>query len=121
MWYCAHAIFYLKTESQGSVLVHENVYLVRSDDPESALADAIRIARGNEDLNDDGHLELNGAKAQYRFAGIRKLIEVETSPETAAGKLPSGSEVTYSVFEVDSLAEVELLASGEMTDVLYRE
>lgn len=34
--------------------MHENVYLIRSADPESALADATRIARSNEDLNNRG-------------------------------------------------------------------
>lgn len=121
MWYCAHAIFYFSHEGQETFLVHENVYLIDAVDEGQALLRAREIAAEHEDLSEGGHLEVNGRKAQYHFAGIRKLIEVELDPQTGQGKLHSGVEATYSVLEVDSLSEVERLASGEMTPVLYRE
>jgi hypothetical protein len=121
MWYCAHAIFYWKYEGQESYLLHENIYLIDAVDDDLAWSEAERIAKENEDLNTDGRLELNGNKVQYLFAGIRKVIEVETDSETAQGRLFSGVEATYSVMEVDSLAEVESLVSGDATTVLYRE
>ena len=121
MWYCAHAIFYFSHEGQESFLVHENVYLIEADDEDKALSEAKAVAAEHEDLSEDGHLEVNGNEAQYRFAGIRKLIEVELDSETGRGKLHSGVEATYSTLEVDSLPEVERLAAGEMTTVLYRE
>lgn len=121
MWYCAHGIFYFECDLQDSFLIHENVYLVNAVSDDEALAMAEEIASKDEDLSEDGHLELNGKKARYRFAGIRKLIEVETDAETAEGRLHSGIEVTYSVLEVDTLAEVRQLAKGEMTNALYRE
>jgi len=91
------------------------------EDDDRAWSDAERIAKENEDLNTDGHLELNGNKVQNLFAGIRKVIQVETDSETAQGRLFSGVEATYSVMEVDSLAEVDGLVSGEAATVLYRE
>lgn len=121
MWYSAHAIFYYKHEEQESFLVHENVYILEAPDERQALAAAEKLACENVDLNEDGHLEVNGVPAQYLFAGIRKLIEVETNPQTAKGELPSGTEVTYSVLEVDSLSEVEMLVDGASISVLYRE
>ena len=121
MWYSAHAIFYYSCEGQSSVLVHENVYLIEANDEDDAMSRAKEIASEHEDLSEDGHLEINGEKAQYRFAGIRKLIEVENDPVTVQGRLHSGLEVTYSVVEVDNLADVQRLAAGEMTNVLYRE
>lgn len=121
MWYCAHGIFYFECDSQDSFLVHENVYLINAVSDEEALARAEKIAANDEDLSEDGHLELNGMKARYRFAGIRKLIEVETDAETTKGHLHSDIEVTYSVLEVDTLSEVQELAKGEMTNTLYRE
>lgn len=121
MWYCAHAIFYYKYDDQDSFLVHENVYLVDASNDVEALAMAEKLAAEHEDLNSDGHLEVNGEKAQYRFAGIRKLIEVELDSETGQGRLHGGIEATYSVLEVDSIDEVERLAAGEMIEVLYRE
>lgn len=121
MWYCAHAIFYYRHEVQDSFLVHENVYLIDAKDDIEAMENAKMIASEQEDLSDDGHLEVNGKKAQYIFAGIRKLIEVELDHETGRGKIHSGIEATYSVFEVNGLDEVKRLAAGKMTETLYRE
>lgn len=121
MWYCAHAIFYFKYERQESFLLHENVYLIEAGDDERALLDAKKLAMESEDLSEDGHLEVDGNKASYRFAGIRKLIEVQLDSDKTNRRLDSGVELTYSVLVVDSLAEVEQLARGEMTPVLYRE
>ena len=121
MWYCAHAIFYFESDRQESYLIYENVYLIRSKDEESALLEAIKIAKDNEDLNEDGHLLLNEKPARYLFAGIRKIVEVETNYQTAKGSIVSGTEVTYSEMEVDSLDEVNRLANGDFVGVLYRE
>jgi Domain of unknown function (DUF4288) len=121
MWYSAHAIFYFKCEQQDSILVHENVYLVRSGNEEDALDQAISIARRSEDLNEDNHLELNGEPVQYLFAGIRKVVAVELNPDTAKDEIASGLEVTYSELEVDTIEDVTRLAGGEFVDVLYRE
>jgi hypothetical protein len=121
MWYSAHAIFYFESDGSDSFLVHENVYLIEADNDAQALDRAIILARENEDQNEDGHLELNDRPAKYIFSGIRKIIAVETTPETAAGKIFSGVEVTYSVMEVDSFEEVERLSEGEFVEVLYRE
>src|SRR6478735_402250 len=72
MWFCAHAIFYFKLidAEQDSFLVHENIYLVGADDAASAAAVAKQLAKTNEDLNEDGHLELNEKKTTYLFAGL---------------------------------------------------
>ncbi|WWW35366.1 hypothetical protein V8017_21730 [Stenotrophomonas rhizophila] len=113
--------FYFKYERQESFLLHENVYLIEAEDDEQALLDAKKLAMESEDLSEDGHLEVDGNKASYRFAGIRKLIEVQLDSDKTNRKLDSGVELTYSVLVVDSLAEVEQLARGEMTHVLYQE
>lgn len=121
MWYSAHLIFYFSVEGQDSVLVHENVHLIEADDDDAAHESAENIGREGEDLNADGTLFLNDLPAQYRFAGVRKVISVETTPDTAVGKIVSGIEVTYSQFEVDTVSQVTQLANGEFVDVLYRE
>jgi hypothetical protein len=81
------------------------------------------VARRNEDVALDGHLEVNGAKASYLYAGIRKLIEVQGPGRLAdvPVALLDGTEVTYSVLEVDALDEVMALAKGDAVEVLYRE
>ncbi|KJV33811.1 DUF4288 domain-containing protein [Luteibacter yeojuensis] len=121
MWYSAHLIFYFVVESQDSVLVHENVHLIDAVDDDAANEQAVRIGKEGEDLNENGTLFLNEQPAQYRFAGVRKVISVETTPDTAVEKIVSGVEVTYSQFEVDNLSEVMQLAHGDFVDVLYRE
>ena len=123
MWYAAHAIFYFEliNAKQESYLVHENIYLISADTYDAAEEEAKRIAQGNEDLNVDGHLEVNGEKAGYRLAGIRKVIEAQTVPYPDDELSANGREITYSVMEVDTLDEVKALANGEMVNVLYRE
>ncbi|MBB5204874.1 hypothetical protein HNQ51_002193 [Inhella inkyongensis] len=123
MLYCSHAIFYFKLleAAQDSFLVHENIYLIEAEDEETAARLAVDLAKANEDTSEDGHLELNEQKAAYLFAGIRKIIEVASSPMpiNAAGLV--GLELSYSQFEVDTLDQVLALARGDMVEVLYRE
>lgn len=123
MLYCAHAIFYYKllAQEQETFLVHENVYLIDAEDSDQATATALEIAKENEDTGEDGHLELNEQKAAYLFAGLRKVIEVESSPVPVSASGLVGLELTYSEFEVDRLDQVLALARGAMVEVLYRE
>lgn len=121
MWYSAHAIFYFKCETQDSFLTHENIYLIQSNDEQDALAQATFIAQSNEEMNEDGHLQLNGKPAQYLFAGIRKVVAVELTPDTAKDRIVSGLEVTYSELEVDTLEDINRLVNGDFVKVLYRE
>jgi len=120
---CAHAIFYFQLlhQKQDTFLVHENVYFVDAIDVDQARMEAIQIAKGNEDLGEDGCLELNEQKVAYIFAGIRKIIELETRPTPISYQGMAGLELTYSEFEVDNLDQVFALARGDMVEVLYRE
>lgn len=123
MLFCAHAIFYFRLldQKQETFLVHENVYLIDAEGSSQAAESAVKVARENRDLNEDGHLELNDRKAAYLFAGIGKGIEVELSPSPTSVSGLVGRELTYSEFEVDSLDQVFALARGNMVEVLYRD
>ena len=123
MWYCAHAIFYFefKYEEQDSYLVHENVYLIQAVDESSAMEKAIEIAKENEDLSEDNHLELNEKPVRYLFSGIRKLITVSNYDKENEDIIESGVEATYSELEVDNLNQVKKLSEGSFVEVLYRE
>lgn len=123
MWYCAHAIFYFefKYEEQDSYLVHENVYLIQAVDESSAMGKAIEIAKENEDLSEDNHLELNEKPVRYLFSGIRKLITVSNYDKENEDIIESGVEATYSELEVDNLNQVRKLSEGSFVEVLYRE
>jgi hypothetical protein len=123
-WFSVHAIFYfeLLDEPQSSYLVHENVYLVNAIDGDAAEEIGAQVALDAQDLSEDGHLELNEKKVRYVYAGIRKVIEVEPREEgNEFTAQPQAVEVTYSVYEVDSLEQVQSLARGEMIEVMYRE
>lgn len=122
MQFCAHVICYfrLKDEPNETYLVHENVYFVYAVDAHSGWSEAERIGKESEDLSPDGHLELNEKKAEYIYAGVRKLIEILHDGRDSASGL-HGLELTYSVFESDSLAEIEALVAGDMVELLYRE
>ncbi|GEM_PF-5017649 len=48
-------------------------------------------------------------------------LEVQLDSDKIERKLDSGVELTHSVLVVESLAEVEQLARGETTHVLYWE
>ena len=123
MWYCAHAIFYFefKYEEQDSYLVHENVYLIQAEDEFSAMGKATEIAKENEDLSEDDHLELNEKPVRYIFSGIRKLITVSNYDKKNEDVIESGVEATYSELEVDDLDQVKKLSEGSFVEVLYRE
>jgi hypothetical protein len=118
MYYCAHGIFYFKVDSQESFLVYENVYLIEAENDDLAMEIALAAAREDQDLGEGVGLELNEEKAQFVFAGIRKIISLGAG---SGDVLRSGLELSYSVMEVDTLAEVESLARGEFVNVLYRE
>lgn len=123
-WFCAHVIFYYENfvQKQSTYLVNESIYLLEAGDWKEAEKRAEDLGFENQDLSEDGHLELNEEKVRYRYAGVRKVIEVERQPDNLAFHATvSGVEISYSEFEVDTLDEVRALAKGEMVGVLYRE
>lgn len=101
--------------------MHENVFLVSANDEAEAMVVVEALAVEYEQVGDDSQLEVDGVAAEYRFAGIRKLISVASDAEVGVGLVGTGVEVTYSVFEVGSLADIERLVAGESVSVLYRE
>jgi len=121
MWYCAHAVFYYSYAGQSSYLVHENVYLISTDNEDGAVRGALELAAEYEQIGEGSRLEIEGQKAEYRFAGIRKLISVDSDLERSPELRGLTGEVTYSVFEVGSLSDVEALAAGRVVSVIYRE
>jgi hypothetical protein len=121
MWYCAHAIFHYSYVGQSSYVVHENVYLVSADDEDETMLRALKLAAEYEQVGENSHLEIEGRKAEYRFAGIRKLISVDSDLEDSSELRELTGEVTYSVFEVANLSDVVALAAGVAVSVNYRE
>lgn len=123
-WYAASIIICikLKTGKQESFPVYENVILVEGKTPEEAKQKAIMIGHEEESL-DDG-LRLDDKPATRYFVGIRKLINI-SNPVTVddLDETPpiSGTEITYSLFNLKTLEEVENLAKGAEVNVHYIE
>jgi hypothetical protein len=122
MWYAAHAILYIafKDGNQDSFPIWENVYLIAAADEEEAW----RVAkqRAHEDEGDsEGSLTSNGRPAEWRFAGIRKLITVSHISESGTDddQPVHGAEITYSEFEVTTAAELETLVAGDSLLIHY--
>ena len=74
-WYAAHAIMYFKLKSvaQEHFTIWENVFLIESEDSDSAFAKAVEWAKRDEG-DSDGSLTVDDQPATLVFAGIRKLI-----------------------------------------------
>lgn len=120
MWYVANAVLYLKhvnRNDQLSYVVWENSYLIEADSDASAFELAEQRAREDEDHfegPDCGTYE-NGVPAEWVFAGIRGIARVENYNERPG----SGDEVGFREFRLQSLEEIEKLASGELVHIEY--
>jgi len=119
-WYAAHAIMYfkLKGATQERFTIWENVFLIESEDSDSAWVKAVEWAK-REEGDSDGSLTVDGQPATLVFAGIRKLITV--SHWEQEGKLKHGDEITYSEFQVSNEESIRELVAGNEVAVEYVE
>lgn len=118
MWHCAHAIFYCKLKD--FVQVQENIYFIDTENPETLFDEAEMIIKEIEGINENEYLELDGHLV-YQYAGIRKIIEVESplaSDNRKELRFLNGTKLTYSIFEVNSMEEVQLLVDNEVVDIV---
>jgi hypothetical protein len=117
-WYCAHIVMFveLKAAPQKRFPVWENVILFEARNEEDAFEQAERHGRA-EAGDDGGTFEWGESPARWVFAGVRKLTECDTpSPGFA-----SGTELTYTEFEVGSRDDVKRLASGKPVKALFHD
>jgi hypothetical protein len=116
-WFAGHIImaFRYKTGEQHSIPVYENIVLIEAENSRDAHARA--LARGREDEGDSaGSLTWGGRPARMVCEGVRKVVECERG-----ARPDSGSEVSYSEFEVGSEASLRALVAGESVDLTYAE
>jgi hypothetical protein len=116
-YYAAHTMMaFQRVDGVGPLSVFENIYLVRAANPEKAMERAKQLSESETQANDG--VEINGVPANCVYGGVRKLITIcnedppgnETPPD-------DGSEISYISYEVGSLEEVEMLASGHSCDI----
>src|SRR4051812_11607791 len=105
-WYAAHVVMCVHfTEGpQDHYPIWENIYLIEADSTEQAFTKAERIGRQQEEDHDDS-FRWDGRRAEWYFAGIRKLTDCEPH-DTRPG---DGTEITYLQYSVPSAAELDKL------------
>lgn len=119
-WFAVHALVAMRPiDSAGPINVYENVFLLEAEDSESARVLATQMARPEAEANDG--FTINGDPAIRWLAGIRKVISVSNPDplDLDADRPVSGTEITYSEFEVDSEDALRRLAAGEAVAVRY--
>lgn len=119
-WFAAHALIAIRRiDSVGPISIYENVLLLEADSSEQAKALAAKLTEAEVAI-DDG-LTINGVVAVRKFAGVRKVISVSNPDPLDLDKdrPVSGTEITYSEYEVESEAVLQRLAAGEAVDVRY--
>lgn len=122
-WYAASVLIAIRRVDLSSApwLVYENVILVEALDAAGARKQASDIA--NREVSVDDDFTLDGHSAIKKFAGIRKLINVSNpDPYDLDQDRPvSGTEITYSVFEISDDDALAKLANGEELTIKYIE
>lgn len=117
-WFAAHVIMavQLKSADQTRFPVWENIVLIAAKSEREAFAKAEAYGRAEEG-DDDGTFCWSGHPATWVFAGVRKVTECAT-----LGDRPDdGTEISFNELELDSLQEVERLAAGRPTSVVYND
>lgn len=117
-WYSAHLVLYVvfKDGMQDSYPVREDVVLIEADSVPEAFEKA--KASGHDRERDEGEDPRRpGRKGTWAFVGVRKLVECDRYDDRPG----DGTDITYSVFEVEDRAALQRLAKGEEVGVTYRE
>ena len=121
-WYAAHIVIGMKRrDGKGPISVHENALLIEAETREEAGRVASREGEKNAD-SDDG-LTIDGEPGDYIFAGVRKIITVSNPGplDQTEDRPTTGTEITYSEFQVPDEEALRRLGQGESLDIWYVE
>ena len=123
MWFAAHLIISLRKIDQleKNITVYENVFLIEASSTDDARIKANEI--GLNELHGYDGITIDEVPTQVEFSGIRKIISISNEPPLNQDRDSpvSGSEITYSCFEIEDQAGLNKLVSGEEVSVLYQE
>ncbi len=121
-WFAAHIVIgMMREDGIGPVSVYENVILIEAKSANEAHLMASKVGETEAQLDDGLTIDDNPAKRV--FAGVRKIISVSNpDPYDLDQDQPTtGTEITYSEFEVADEAALLSFAKGEAVDVRYLE
>ena len=113
-WYAVHAVLLMRRiDLCGPISVYENIYLVQAANGSLARAEGENLIKPEIDADDKPAID--GIRAIREFVGIRKVVNV-SNPEPLdidKDRPISGTEITYSEFEVDSENDVQKFMEGK--------
>lgn len=117
-WYAASILIGIKYKDgiQDTYPIMENVVLIQASADEEAHNKASKRALAYEG-DADGTFCWDDRPANAVFVGIRKIIECVDSDSQPG----DGTEITYSMMEVDSEDALKKLISGESVVIVYEE
>ena len=117
-WYAVHAVLLieLKSQTQNSFSVWENIYVVFANSPEEAKEKGATIAKSYEG-DSQGSFTWKEEPATFVYKGIRKVISVEGA-SLGQERIEDGSEVTYNEFEFETLMDLEEFLNQRPTKTL---
>lgn len=121
-WFTAHVIIGMRKKigERFPLRVYENIYLVEGTVDE-ALKKATQYAMIEVGLDDS--FTIDGDAAERFFVGIRKLINVSNPDGMSLDEdsPTSGTELSYSQYEVADEESLKALSNGEEVHVMYIE
>lgn len=111
-WFSAHVVMRVmfKDGNQDHCPLMENIILISAENEEDALTKAEIIGSSLEGDN-EGSFEWCDRPAEWKFIGIRKLLEVRNSL-SRNDMVDDASEVSYSIFDIKDVDELNQFMSG---------
>ncbi|MFC4158713.1 DUF4288 domain-containing protein [Chitinimonas lacunae] len=112
-WYAMHLIMQIrfKAATQPYFPAWEEVFLVEADTPDEAYSKAETIGLSLEG-DSQGTFHWDEQPATHVFSGVRKCIEL-SCPRSPLNAPKDGCELTYSLFEFSSQADLRKYVEGD--------
>ena len=122
-WFAASIIMTTRPvdQSPGPILTYENVVLIEAKSSDEAFSKATEYA--NAAIVVDDSLAVDDKPVIESFAGIRKLINISNPHPLDLDHAPptTGTEISYSCFEVANEQDLAKLVKGEDVVIRYIE
>ncbi len=122
-WFAASVIIGIRRIDMpnGPTLAYENIILIEADTPDEALTKAKEY--GGAEVSVDDGFTIDDKPAIKSLVGVRKLINVSNPYPLDLDKdrPTTGTEITYSLFEVENSEDLAKLAKGEEVALRYVE
>ena len=113
LWFSAHIVMRVlyKEDPQNHCPAIENICLISAHTDEDAQNKAEAIGRTLEG-DSDGSFTWCERPAEWKFVGVRKLIEVRNST-SSNNSIDDGTEVTYSIYDFRNTDQLLKFMVGE--------